>query len=99
MSLELRVLHALLQSSRAPRARARSTNASLLARLPRRAGSAIRSLLRQGLVHLTPDGLRLTLAGFAVAVATSERRARRQRERPRAKILPMTLERKRRHAA
>jgi hypothetical protein len=70
-SLEVDVLRALL---RLARRRSAPTLEAILVRVPSPADeAAVRSSLRRligaSLVHVTPKGPRLTLAGFAVAVA------------------------------
>lgn len=71
MNSEIEVLRALL---RLARRRSNVTLAAIVDRVdvePRAAQRALASLSRSGLVFRGPDGLRLTLAGFAIAVATT----------------------------
>ena len=73
MSLEIDVLRALL---RLARRRTPPTIEQLLLRVG--AGEpavrrALAALIRGGLVHQTPKGPRLSLSGFAVAVAYAQR--------------------------
>jgi hypothetical protein len=70
-SLEVDVLRAML---RLARRRTAPTIEAILLRTPPPADAdavkqSLRTLIRADLVHLTPKGPRLTLAGFAVAVA------------------------------
>jgi DNA-binding IclR family transcriptional regulator len=73
MSLQIDVLRALLRL-------ARRRTAPTLEQLVVRVGGeeddvrrALGSLAKSGLVHRTPAGLRLSLPGFAVAVACADR--------------------------
>lgn len=73
MSLEIDVLRALL---RLARRRTPPTLEQLSVRVrgdEAAIGLALRSLARRGLVQRTPGGLRLSLPGFAVAVACAQR--------------------------
>lgn len=88
MSLETALLSAML---RLARRRAPATLDQLLVRVDADAAearSALASLARAGLVHVVGDQPRLTMVGFAIAVATaavtSERRraARGERRAP-----------------
>ena len=70
-SLEVEVLRAML---RLARRRTAPTIEAILLRTPPPANAdavkhSLRTLIRAELVHVTPKGPRLTLAGFAVAVA------------------------------
>jgi hypothetical protein len=70
-SLEVEVLRVLL---RLARRRSAPTLEAILVRVPAHADApavqqALRTLIRAELVHVTPKGPRLTLTGFAVAVA------------------------------
>ena len=70
-SLEVDVLRAML---RLARRRTPPTLEAILLRVPAPADAdavkqTLRTLIRASLVHLTPKGPRLTLTGFAVAVA------------------------------
>jgi hypothetical protein len=70
-SLEVEVLRALL---RLARRRSAPTLEAIVIRVPSSAvepavRQALRTLIRAELVHVTPKGPRLTLTGFAVAVA------------------------------
>ena len=70
-SLEVDVLRALL---RLARRRTAPTLEAILLRVPAPADAdtvkqTLRALIRASLVHVTPKGPRLTLTGFAVAVA------------------------------
>lgn len=82
MSLEIDVLRALL---RLARRRTPPTPEQLLVRVrgdERAIGEALAALARRGLVHETPAGLRLSLAGFAVAVAVAKRAAKDRTAEP-----------------
>ncbi len=82
MSLEIDVLRALL---RLARRRTPPTLEQLLVRVGGQEADvsrALRSLARNGLVQKTPAGLRLSMAGLAVAVASAQRP--RPVSRPRA---------------
>jgi hypothetical protein len=82
MSLEIVLLRTLLRSARR---RTLMTVEDLAARVggdPRLVCRALSSLARSELVHRTPQGPRLSLSGFAVAVAASA-----VRPAPRAKRL------------
>jgi DNA-binding IclR family transcriptional regulator len=73
MSLEIDVLRALL---RLARRRTPPTLEQLVVRVGGDAADvrrALASLARSGLVQRTPAGVRLSLAGFAVAVASARR--------------------------
>lgn len=92
MSLEIDVLRAML---RLARRRTSPTLEQLMLRLPadeRAIRRALATLVRADLVHVTPKGPRLSLTGFAVAVAYAER------PRP-ARLARTTVPLRRRHAA
>lgn len=95
MSCEIAVLRALL---RLARRRTPPTAGELLVRVDADAPAirrALGSLARAGLVQRTPAGPRLTLAGFAVAVATTaavpaQRASKAPRTaRARARVVPL----------
>lgn len=95
MSCEIAVLRALL---RLARRRTPASAGELLVRVDADAPAirrALGSLARAGLVHRTPAGPRLTLAGFAVAVATTAtvpvpaQRASRSPRTARARVVPL----------
>jgi DNA-binding IclR family transcriptional regulator len=94
MSLDIPVLRALLRLSRS---RTPPTLAALLVRVdadPAGIQRALRSLARAGLVHTTPSGPRLTMAGFAVAVAMTSPPtsvASRRKPRPIGKERPVRV--------
>jgi DNA-binding IclR family transcriptional regulator len=82
MSLEIDVLRALL---RLARRRTAPTVEQLVVRVGAEEADvrrALRSLARNGLVQRTPGGLRLSLAGLAVAVACAQRPRPRPVARP-----------------
>jgi DNA-binding IclR family transcriptional regulator len=60
---------------------------------------ALASLVKAGLVHKTPDGPRLTLPGFAVAVATAGVSAERMKKTERKQAQVVSLSSRRRPAA
>jgi len=94
MSLEIDVLRALL---RLARRRTPPTLEQLVVRVGGEEADvrrALRSLAKSGLVQRTPGGLRLSMAGLAVAVACAQRP--RQAARPElASTVPLV----RRHRA
>ena len=93
MSLEIDVLCAML---RLARRRTSPTLEQLTLRLPvdeRAIRRALAALIRADLVHVTPKGPRLSLTGFAVAVAYAADRRRR------APLARTTVPLRRRHAA
>jgi DNA-binding IclR family transcriptional regulator len=97
MSLEIDVLRALLRLAR------RRTPPTLEQVVVRVGGddAAVRrtltSLAKNGLVQRTPAGLRLSLAGLAVAVACAQRPSKAPR--PAATLTPVPLGRPKRRAA
>lgn len=99
MNVEIDTLRALLRLAR------RRTPPTLEQLLVRVGGEeddvrrALGSLAERGLVQRTPAGLRLSLAGFAVAVALADRsKAPRPRNAPKAASEPAPLVRRRRAA-
>lgn len=110
MSLEIDVLRAFL---RLARRRTSPTLARLVERVPGDEADvrrALFSLARQGLIQRTPAGLRLSLAGLAVAVAFAERGPARKNKNNKKKdevaevvaapaVLPLAGARPRRRAA
>ena len=94
-SLEVDVLRALL---RLARRRSAPTLDAILVRVPSPAdeaavGQALRTLVRADLVHLTPKGPRLTLTGFAVAVAMAATPRTKPAAAP-ARAVPMVRRRR-----
>jgi DNA-binding IclR family transcriptional regulator len=87
MSLEIDVLRAFL---RLARCRTSPTLARLVERVPGDEADvrrALFSLARQGLIQRTPAGLRLSLAGLAVAVAFAERApSRKNKDKKKAEV-------------
>ena len=101
MNPEIAVLKVLLGLTREKPRRASAPLGEILLRsgIEREsAHRALASLARSGLVHRTPDGPRLTMAGFAIAVATAaaipSKKPMPRRPMP-ARVLPMV----RRHRA
>jgi DNA-binding IclR family transcriptional regulator len=106
MSLEIDVLRAFLRL-------ARRRTSPTLARLVERVSAdeadvrrALFSLARSGLVQRTPAGLRLSLAGLAVAVAFAQRGPSRKKKKKdevvevaAPAVLPAIASRPRRRAA
>jgi DNA-binding IclR family transcriptional regulator len=95
MSLQIDVLRALLRLAR------RRTPPTLEQILVRVGGEeddvrrALGSLAKSGLVQRTPAGLRLSFAGFAVAVACADRSpAARTEKRPAAPAAPLVRRRR-----
>jgi DNA-binding IclR family transcriptional regulator len=90
MSLEIDVLRAFL---RLARRRTSPTLARLVERVPGDEADvrrALFSLARQGLVQRTPAGLRLSLAGLAVAVA-AEHGSSRKKKKNKAEVAQLVV--------
>jgi DNA-binding IclR family transcriptional regulator len=96
MSHEITVLRSLLRLARRRRGPSLADLVERTGRPEREVRRALFSLARSGLVQRTPAGLRLSLAGLAVAVACTER-PRPAAPAPRASILQKAapLERRR----
>ena len=72
MSCEIAVLRTLLRFARSPRRLGPASLANVVSRVgedPAVVHRALASLARQGLVLKTPEGVRLSLSGLAIAVA------------------------------
>jgi hypothetical protein len=97
-SLEVDVLRAML---RLARRRTTPTLEAILLRVPAdevSLRSSMNRLIRANLVHVTPKGPRLTLVGFAVAVAMAATPRAKPAAAP-ARAVPLTRHARRRRAA